>query len=619
MNIFHKGADLYNKCKAGCGMSMPSVLFMTGYVLGIVCMMAGFPGFGAAQDGMIRYEVLFKGLPTDDIRDILRQVSDTAGRQDEPALSLGFLKRRMQQDLPAIEKVFRSKGYYGVRIDTEVDTEERPARAVFRIAPGPVYRLKKVEIDLAGPPDEPLPAPPDVDRPALQPGRPAEAESIIAFRSSITRYFQNRGFPLAKTAEPDVVVDHQDHAVSVTYAVTTGPRAVFGATEITGAETVESSFIREKFPWKPRDPFKADLLDRVRADLLETGLFSVVVFSTGDRVDAQGRLPLTLRVRERKHRTLKLGLGYTTDEDFIARVNWEHRNLLHRGESLSFRSHVSGIRLTLQGAFEKPNVFRPDQSFIFDLRLSDEYPEAYTSRSLTGSAVLKRKLGSGMEAGLGVALTYSEIEQFDQTDTFQLVSLPATFNRDRRDSILDPASGGNLALRAAPFYDFIGGETGFVKGSGLYSHYLRIFSKPRAVLALKGVAGFIGGSPLEDVPADIRFYAGGGGSIRGYAYQSAGNVMGEDNDPVGGRSLLTLSSELRIRITESIGLVPFLDGGNVFESAYPDFDRSLLWGAGLGLRYITAVGPLRLDLAFPINERSFDDPFQLYISIGQAF
>jgi translocation and assembly module TamA len=122
-----------------------------------------------------------------------------------------------------------------------------------------------------------------------------------------------------------------------------------------------------------------------------------------------------------------------------------------------------------------------------------------------------------------------------------------------------------------------------------------------------------------DIPADERLYAGGGGSIRGYAYQSVG-PLDEDDDPIGGRSVLELSAELRMKLTDRIGLVTFLDGGSAFESTFPDSSEKLQWAAGLGFRYFTAIGPLRLDVGFPLNRRTdIDDAFQIYVSIGQAF
>jgi translocation and assembly module TamA len=479
--------------------------------------------------------------------------------------------------------------------------------------------LKKVKIDLTAPPRGKEPEPPELKKFGLKPGMPAEARPILDARSTILRYIKNQGFPLATAEEPKVIVDHKDRTLSVTYLIAPGPRAAFGTIDIKGEVSVEPSFILEKLPWEPGDTFKADLLDRARSNLLKTGLFSVVRFQLGDSLDSQGRLPMTLQLTERKHKTLKLGLGYNTDEEILGRVDWENRNILHRGESLRLLSHASGIGLALEGGFTKPGFFRPDQDLILNLRLADEYPDAYASRNITGLAQVKRDLGRGMTLGLGPALTLSNVEQFGEQRHFQLISLPLAYDWDRRDDILDPAKGGNLTSVIAPYYDFFGESNMFYRGLVQYSQYFKVPVERRIVLALRGTLGFLGGSDLADIPADTRFYAGGGGSIRGYAYQSVGPLFGDKLVPFGGRSLLTLSSEIRIRITKKIGLVPFVDGGNVFAAEFPDYSQRLFWGAGLGLRYITGIGPLRLDVAFPLNKRETDKPFQVYISLGQAF
>ena len=151
------------------------------------------------------------------------------------------------------------------------------------------------------------------------------------------------------------------------------------------------------------------------------------------------------------------------------------------------------------------------------------------------------------------------------------------------------------------------------------SAYYAIDSEARFILAGRGRVGSIVGESTEDVPANKRFYAGGGGSVRGYEFQSVG-PLDNDDDPLGGRSLIAVGAELRTRITDSIGLVPFVDGGTVYDSSYPDFDETFRWAAGLGLRYFTGFGPIRLDVAVPLNKRDdIDDDFEIYISFGQAF
>lgn len=576
------------------------------------------PESGLCQNkNRIEYDVFFEGVENRDLAKIVREVSETVARKDQPPLSKGLLRRRVKDDIPTIRRALRSRGFYGAAIDTVLDTDIQPARVVFRINTGPVYRLKKLETTFTIPDQEEKPALPGLDKLGIEPGQPAEAEPILKVRAKILWNLKNQGYPLADVKTPEVIVDHQDQTLSVTYSIDPGPPALFGSTHIEGAASTKTDFILKHLCWEPGDIFKADLLQKARTNLMETGLFNGVRFVPGEKLDSQGRLPLTLQVSERRQRTLKLGLGYTTDEAAKARASWQNRNLLRAGESLRLSAEGSGITRAFSGTFEKPFFLKSDQSLILDLRLAEAFPDAFTSQNLTGLAQVKRQLGDAMDVAIGVGLTFSDIEQFDDSEAFELIFLPLTFTRDRRDDVLDPTRGGHFSAKAAPYYDYSKAETSFIKALAEYSRYFKLSTLPRIVFAAKAGLGLLNGGGLREIPADLRFYAGGGGSIRGYSFQSVGPMAG--GKPVGGRSLLTFSSEFRMKITQKMGIVSFLDGGNAFRSEYPDFEENLLWGAGIGLRYFTPLAPLRLDAAFPLNRREIDDAFQIYISIGQAF
>ncbi|MBN1850449.1 MAG: outer membrane protein assembly factor [Deltaproteobacteria bacterium] len=572
----------------------------------------------AQDENKIPYDVTIQGLENDQLLNLIRKVSETVTHQDEPPVTEGLLRRRVRNDMPIINKALRSKGYYGARVETDVNTSIRPARVVFQIETGPVYQLKDVGMEWVAPPEQKKPKIPTPKELDLEPGRPAEAGPILEARNALLDVLRNQGFPLAEVPKPKVIVDHADKILLVTYSINSGPFALFGLTEIEGAGSVDPSFIGEQLPWRPGEMYQIHLLEEARTNLFETGLFNMVIFHTGNRLDAQGRIPITLQLSEREPRTLKIGLGYDTDEDVVGKIGWERRNLFHHGESLSFQGRGSGIGLTLEGNFEKPSFLQPDQSLIFNLRLADEYPKAYESRNINGLTQVKRKLDKGLDLALGIGFLFSQVEQSGEEDHYQLLSLPMAFYWDRRHDILDPMDGGGLGLRVTPYYDYMKEDTYFIKSILQYQHYFRLFSEPRVVFAVRTTLGSISGTDLEAIPADLRFYAGGGDSIRGYPYQSVGAVSGAST-PIGGRSLWTLSSEFRIKITDKIGMVPFLDGGNIFRSKYPEFDKDLFWGAGLGLRYSTPIGPLRFDVAFPLNRRETDDAFRFYISLGQAF
>ena len=571
-----------------------------------------------AQDG-IRYQVTIEGLSDKTILKLVESVSETINLKNRPPLSRGLLKRRIDEDIPILMRVLRSQGYYDAKIRSKIDFNAEPVRVVFLILAGPSYILKSVDMELINPAQNRKVNLPGLKALGLKTGGPAKSDSIIEATKIITRYLKNHGFPFPKIEQPKVVVDHLSETVKVTYLIDTGPPGVFGPTEIKGLESVNIDFVESKIPWKKGDVFNADLLEDLRIKLLRTELFSLVRIETAGSLNKEGELPVSIQVKERKHRTLKTGLSYKTDEGPGASISWENRNLFHHGEDLQLTGSGSGISYVLEGEFNKPEFRRQDQSLLLNLRLADDHPDAYKSKNITAMGQIKRSLKPGMDVAAGIALRYSDIEQFGTQESFQLLSLPGEFNWDYSNDLLDPSKGGRLTLDLSPYLDFIGKNVRFARASGRYSHYFKLSSKPRSILALRGMVGVMTGAERDEIPADIRFYAGGGGSIRGYAFQSVG-PLSNNGDPLGGRSLIGLSSEIRVLVTEKIGIVPFVDGGNVFDSAYPDFKHSLLWGAGIGIRYHTPFGPLRLDVGFPLNKRDgIDNPFQIYISLGQAF
>jgi translocation and assembly module TamA len=406
--------------------------------------------------------------------------------------------------------------------------------------------------------------------------------------------------------------------VSVEFQVQPGPRALFGHTEIQGLESVSEAYARRRISWTQGEPFNADLLRKTQGRLRATELFALIRVNTAEAIDAEGHLPITIELTERKHRTVKAGISYKTDEGPGVKLSWEHRNLWHQGERLAFEATVSGIAYAAEGSFRKPEFLHPDQTLALNLRLAEDHPDAFTSKSFESTGQIERMLSEGTALSAGLGFKWQEVDQLGRKESFSLFSLPINFDWDTSDDPLDSSRGGRLKCQLTPYRDFSGADLGFVKGYAHYTRYIRLFRTPQLVFAVRGTLGTMSGAERDEIPADIRFYAGGGGSIRGYAYQAVGPLR--ENQPIGGRSLAGLSSELRMKVTDTMGFAAFVDGGNAFEAAFPDFNESCRWGAGLGLRYFTRIGPLRFDIAVPLNKREeFDDSFQIYVSLGQAF
>jgi translocation and assembly module TamA len=567
----------------------------------------------------VRYEVAIEGVEDEALRGLLQQVSETQRLIDRPPASLARLRRRAQDDRQRLLEVLRSEGYYGGQVEVALDSSVDPAKVTFRIDLGPVYRLGSASIELE--PPEPGPVVPTAAEIGLELDEPAAAQTILDAESALLQRVQEQGFILAELGSRRAVVDHDTDSMDLTLRVRPGPLTRFGPVTIDGLTTVEEDFVANRLDWREGERITPARLSEAQDSLRETGLFTSVQIDLADAPDADGRLPVTIDLIERKHRSIGLGVRYRTDEGPGGNVSWEHRNMFGRGEQVTVEADGSFIGAFLIAEFRKPDFGRRNQSLLSDVRLAYDDTDAFASRSARARVGLERLLGEGMTGAVALSFLAQEVEDKasgDDSQSFGLLSVPARFEWDRSDDPLDPSQGGRLRAENEPFVDVIGNGLLFNKTRVDYTHYFEVFEEPQVVLAGRTALGAMVGESRSAIPANLRFYAGGGGSVRGFGFQLAGK-LNDDDDPIGGRSLLELSGEVRVRITEAIGAVAFVDAGTVYSSSVPDFSETLRIGAGPGLRYFSPIGPLRLDVGFPLNPRDSDDSWQLYISIGQAF
>ncbi len=565
----------------------------------------------------LEYKVVIAGPVDHSLRTTLERISDTVAlRKEHPPASQGLLRRRVEGDIPRFLSALKSEGYFRAQVKADIDTKAIPFVVTFQVDPGPGYLLKSVDIEVVGEKNGAaleVPKPEDL---GLRLGETAKAKAIINGREQLLATLKKRGFPFPRSLRQQVTVAHADTSVAVVYFITPGPRARFGDTKITGLKSVREAAVRRKIAWQHGDPYNAELLVDLQRRLNATGLFATVRVVPGETLVQGDLLPVTVALNERKHRSVGAGVSYKTDEGPGAKISWEHRNILHQGERLTLTATTSDYTLAAEGTFRKPEFLRDDQSFLFNLRVAEDRPDAYTSRSFRSSAVVDRNLRKEITVGGALTFKTSTIDQLGSEESYSLLSVPVHLDWDTRNDALDPTGGACLALQLAPYYDTVETDYAFFKGKITSSGYLPMST--RLVLAGQVAVGAITGAVREAIPADERFYAGGGGSIRGYAFQSVGPLA--DGEPLGGRSVLELSAELRLKATDRLGLVVFCDGGSAFEGNRLDTGEELRWGAGAGLRYFTPVGPIRLDIGVPLNRRpEVDESVQIYVSLGQAF
>lgn len=564
----------------------------------------------------IAYDVDIDGVDGE-IGSLIRESAELIRLQDEPPLSLARLRARADGDVATFERVLRSRGYYDSKIDVDIDNDATPVDIDIQITPGPQYDLDRYALEYKGGTPEGAPAEPsDI---GIELGSPAESSKVVDAQARLLTRLGQTGYPLAEVTDREAIVDHNQRALLVTLKIDPGPQASYGKVKVEGLDRTEEGYVqrlvdlREGTTWDQRE------VETARTRLASTGLFESVSIDRADDAGADGELPITVRLKERAPRTIGGSLAYGSSEGANAQVYWEHRNLSGRNEKLRITGTVAELEQGVKGEFRKPNWRRIDQELLADAEAKRTTYDAYDEQTINTSIGASRKWGNGVWTGtLAAALEYSIIEEDGEEEKFLLASLPASLARDTTDSLLDPTRGSRLTFTVTPYSGTGERDLAFLATTIGGSTYYRLDDEGRFVAAGRAKLGSMVGAGTEDIPANKRFYAGGGGSVRGYAYQAAG-PLDDDDDPVGGRSLIEVGAEMRIKITESIGIVPFIDGGSVFDDPYPTNVSDLLWAAGLGARYYTALGPIRLDVAFPLNGRDSDDFFQFYVSIGQAF
>lgn len=582
--------------------------------------------------------------------------------RQEPPLEGDSLVRRAEADFGPLLDALWGAGYYNstlsfdiggsvLRIGASSDAAARVAENYRNKAPvpvrvivdtGPLFELRTIQVNNAAvrrpfPPQE-LPG----KIIGLKPGDPARAADLRAAQARMVDYFRSQSRPLAKAVAIDPIVFHPARMMDVIFALNPGPVAPVGDITVSGTENVDPAVVRSYIYLEPGDAYSPEALAETRKSIGTIQALSSVRIREAETLDAAGRLPIFVEVTERKPRVIGFSARYSTIDGPALHGYWEHRNLFGGAERLRFESDVflaprnDGTRIKRIGdlepsdiggrfkaSFMKPALWGTRNDLLIDgtlerNRTGGDRFGGYTTRFADATTFIRHRFSEKFSVQGGLQVQKGQTSDvLGQIDYF-LVGTPASLTYDSTDRPLDPTRGMRINASISPYPGFLGSTVNMVVGKAQASAYYALDEDARYIIAGRIGLGSILGPELDEIPANFRFFAGGGGSVRGYRYQSLG-PMGPFGYVVGGRSLLEASLEARIRITDTIGIVPFVDAGNAFESSYPDFKEEIRVSAGLGLRYYTAIGPIRLDVAVPVNPRPGDKSAALYVSIGQAF
>jgi translocation and assembly module TamA len=447
---------------------------------------------------------------------------------------------------------------------------------------------------------------------------------VLTAQQRLLAAIRAAGHPLAKVDLPPVTLVLARDEIDVTFDVSAGPYADIGPITVTGLKTVNEEYVRRRLALHSGEPFNPATIEAARADLANVGVFSVVRVVPAEQLDPQGTIPITVDVSERPLHAVELGIAYSTDLGLNPTAAWHDRNLFGNAEQLNITAgmNLGGSAVQKPGynfgiQFIKPDFLQRDQSLQIDLDAIKQSLEAYDQRALLQKIEIDRKLSEHWTVGVGLSGEQEDISQEGVDNRYNLVGVPLSVKFDNTNDLLDPTRGFRAALLVTPTESLGTPSSTFTIAQLSGSTYIDLTGGGRTVIAARGLVGKAFGADQFALPPDQRFYAGGSATVRGYRYQSVGPQF-SDGNPTGGTAVGAGSIELRQRILENYGFVGFIDAGQVTANGSP-FTSNWHVGAGIGARYYTSIGPIRLDVAVPLNREPHGDAFELYIGIGQAF
>lgn len=585
----------------------------------------------------LRYEVTWSSSLDSKILDALKAESSLVKLADKPPAARGGVIKRAQKDIEQFKKVLAAHGYFSGHVDFKIYENHKPIRVKFQVHPEERYKI--AQLTLVSSDNAELMAKQSVkltyDVIGIKPGDFVDLAKIHSSREKIKKYFQHIGYPFVEVEDPQAIINKEKKELQIIYHLTTSFLARIQGTKVKGLKKLSPQFVKNRVLWHSGESYDQKMVDKTRRRLIETGLLSSVTIKV-EKAPTQTSLSskekdviMHVKTTEAPPRSVGAGARFSTSEGVGGNLSWSHNNLYGSGERLGASLKSSKKEKSAKLGYDVPDFFSPQQKLMNEVSLIRERNRAYVGRTFNVGTRVQRPFNDAVGGSVGLLWEAGRIRREEVTYNTHLLGVPGEVKIDGSNDLLNPTEGGRADIKVTPYFGRLNTTNGMTITQGNLTGYLP-FMRNELGESDGVVAGFVkGGSvfikSLDYIPPNKRFYAGGGGSVRGYGHQLLG-PLDSQNIPLGGRSLAEIGTELRIKTSETIGFVTFLEGGSVSVNKMPDFrGRNMLWGTGIGARYYSPVGPIRLDIGFPLKRRkdsagkAIDAPVQFYISVGQAF
>ena len=555
----------------------------------------------------IPYDVIYDGPDDQAVADRVKLELSLEKKKSSGAPTFGVLEARLQADIARVGQVLKAFGYYDGAVTGSIE-EGPPARARLVIAQGQAYRIGRFDVAWQGSPPATLPE-------TIDEGLPASGPNIVGAGDRVIAQLKADGYFDARLVSRRAVLDRAAGKVDVTVTISAGPLVRVGEITVTGETTVPERRIIRLSELEIGELLTPPRLKQAEDKLMQTGLFNQ---ARSDAIGNGAERTIGLTVEERLPRSVSGAIKYSLQDGYAIEAAWEHRNIFGDAEKLRAAVTFGSQRQGVEVSFRRYDTLFDGHTLLATLEAVKEDVDGQKFQQVALIGTLETTIFENIVFRYGGSLEYVRDESQDEGGDFALIGLRAEVSYDGSNDLLDPTEGYRASLRVNPYIGYNDDLRNFTIVEALGSAYLPLDDQKTWVLAGRARIGAIIGDGRDDVPLPKRFFAGGGGSIRGFGYKRAGPIDDEDK-PIGGSSVVELNAEVRYRINEDFGAVVFVDGGGAFPELTPGEDEDYFIGAGAGVRYYSPIGPVRLDVAIPISTRDGEPDYQIYVSIGQAF
>jgi outer membrane protein assembly complex protein YaeT len=559
-----------------------------------------------------------------------------------------FDRRAFEADLKRIEAFYLDRGFPDARVrsfDVKLNDAQDKVDVTLEISEGEPIRVAALDVvgfDVLPERElktlrETLP---------LQPERPLDRQLAVASRERALNTLRDHGYPYAEVALREE--ETGPRAVRMIVQANPGILATFGQVDVRGVQTVGEHVIRRQLTFKPGDTFTRREMRESQRKLYGLELFEFAnVESLEEPVLMNPDVPVRVTVAEGKHRKITTGIGYGTEEHARARIRWEHLNVFGGAQKFGVEGKWSSLDRGVRMDYREPYFLAPHFSLSFDGEAWQAAEPVYSTNRLGGRATLRHQanqqnfwtvsIGSEFQRSV---ITDEALQDFTIRDELIALGLDprgditegtltaAAFdiNRNTTNSLLDARSGYLVNARIEKAFPGLNGTYDYWAASTEGRHYFSVGN--RAVLANRiRLGATLAADDLDlNVPFYKRYFLGGSSSVRGWGRYEISPLSGF-GFPIGGLAMLEGSSEVRLPLWGKFGAVAFLDYGNVWTDAHDIDVTDLRYAVGPGLRYMTPIGPARLDVGYQLNPLAGllvnGEPqkrqFRIHFSIGQAF